>query len=116
MTAPPKHFATSETKVRDYRMLLAQNRMLRSRATGNFRDLLLGIMRDPAMLVYLDNAENVKEDPNENFGRELLELFTMGVGNYTEQDIREASRASLVMPSAVRNTNAQQKRWRRECL
>ena len=87
------HFATSETKVRDYRMLLIQNRMLRARATGNFRDLLLGIMSDPAMLVYLDNGENVKDHPNENFGRELLELFTMGIGNYTEQDIREASRA-----------------------
>ena len=47
-------------------------------------DLLLGIMRDPAMLVYLDNGQNVKDHPNENFGRELLELFTMGVGNYTE--------------------------------
>lgn len=87
------HFATSETKVRDYRMMLVQNRMLRARASGNFRDLLLGIMRDPAMLVYLDNGENVKDHPNENFGRELLELFTLGVGNYTEQDIREASRA-----------------------
>ena len=87
------HFATSETKVRDYRKLLVQNRMLRTRATGNFRDLLLGILRDPAMLVYLDNGKNVKDHPNENFGRELLELFTMGVGNYTETDIREASRA-----------------------
>ncbi len=87
------HFATSESKVRDYRMLLAQNRMLRERATGNFGDILLGIMRDPAMLVYLDNGKNVKEHPNENFGRELLELFTMGVGNYSEKDIREASRA-----------------------
>ena len=87
------HFATSETKVRDYRLLLAQNRTLRRNATGNFRQILLGIMRDPAMLVYLDNGENVKDHPNENFGRELLELFTMGVGNYTEHDIREASRA-----------------------
>lgn len=87
------HFATSESKVRDYRLMLAQNRMLRRLATGSFRDLLLGIMRDPAMLVYLDNGENVKDHPNENFGRELLELFTMGVGNYTERDIREASRA-----------------------
>ena len=87
------HFATSEAKVRDYRMMLVQNRMLRARASGNFRDLLLGIMRDPAMLVYLDNGENVKDHPNENFGRELLELFTLGVGNYIEQDIREASRA-----------------------
>ena len=87
------HFATSETKVRDYRMLLAQNRMLREQATASFREILLGVMRDPAMLVYLDNGENVKDHPNENFGRELLELFTMGVGNYTEHDIREASRA-----------------------
>lgn len=87
------HFATSETKVRDYRMLLAQNRMLRENATASFRTILLDIMRDPAMLVYLDNGENVKDHPNENFGRELLELFTMGVGNYTERDIREASRA-----------------------
>ena len=87
------HFATSEVKTRDYRMMLVQNRMLRALASGNFRDLLLGIMRDPAMLVYLDNGENIKDHPNENFGRELLELFTMGVGNYTEQDIREASRA-----------------------
>lgn len=87
------HFATSETKVRDYRMMLVQNRMLRERASGGFRELLLGIMRDPAMLVYLDNGENIKGHPNENFGRELLELFTLGVGNYTEEDIREASRA-----------------------
>ena len=87
------HFATSETKVRDYRKLLLQNQTLRKHATGNFRDLLLAVMRDPAMLVYLDNGQNVKDHPNENFGRELLELFTMGVGNYTEHDIREASRA-----------------------
>lgn len=87
------HFATSETKVRDYRKLLLQNRTLREHATGNFRELLLAVMRDPAMLVYLDNGQNIKDHPNENFGRELLELFTMGVGNYTEDDIREASRA-----------------------
>lgn len=87
------HFATSEAKVRDYRKLLLQNRTLREHATGNFRDLLMAVMRDPAMLVYLDNGQNVKDHPNENFGRELLELFTMGVGNYTERDIREASRA-----------------------
>ena len=87
------HFATGNTKVRDTRMMLRQNEMLRDNAAGGFRDLLLGILRDPAMLVYLDNRENVKDHPNENFGRELLELFTMGVGNYSEQDIREASRA-----------------------
>ena len=87
------HFATGNSKVRDTRMMERQHLMLRANTAGNFRDLLLGILRDPAMLVYLDNGENVKDHPNENFGRELLELFTMGVGNYTEHDIREASRA-----------------------
>ena len=87
------HFATGNSKVRDTRMMERQHLMLRSNTATNFRDLLLGILRDPAMLVYLDNGENVKDHPNENFGRELLELFTMGVGNYTEHDIREASRA-----------------------
>ena len=93
------HFATSEVKVRDVRKMHMQNRTLRAHATGDFRSLVLAVMRDPAMLVYLDNRENVKDHPNENFGRELLELFTMGLNNlgnasnYTEQDIREASRA-----------------------
>ena len=87
------HFATGENKVRDYRMMLRQNTMLRERASGRLRDLLIGILKDPAMLVFLDNGENVKQHPNENFGRELLELFTMGVGNYTERDVREAARA-----------------------
>jgi uncharacterized protein (DUF1800 family) len=87
------HFATGDAKVRDYRMMLAQNKMLRANASGRLRDLLVGILKDPAMLVYLDNGENVKSHPNENFGRELLELFTMGVGNYGERDVREAARA-----------------------
>jgi hypothetical protein len=87
------HFATGQNKVRDYRMLLQQNRMLRANASGNLRDLLVGILKDPGMLVYLDNGENIKSHPNENFGRELLELFTMGVGNYSERDVREAARA-----------------------
>jgi hypothetical protein len=87
------HFATGENKVRDYRMMLRQNEMLRARASGRFRDLLVGILKDPAMLVYLDNGENIKTHPNENFGRELLELFTMGVGHYSERDVREAARA-----------------------
>ena len=87
------HFATGSGKVRDTRMMLRQNDMLREHADGTFRDLLLGILKDPAMLVYLDNGENRKGHPNENFGRELLELFTLGVGNYTEHDIREGSRA-----------------------
>lgn len=93
------HFATSEVKVRDVRKMHLQNRTLRKHATADFKSLVLAVMRDPAMLVYLDNRENVKDHPNENFGRELLELFTMGLNNlenasnYTEQDIREASRA-----------------------
>jgi uncharacterized protein (DUF1800 family) len=74
-------------------MMLRQNELFRRHASGSFRDLLMGILKDPAMLVFLDNGENVKQHPNENFGRELLELFTMGVGHYTERDIREASRA-----------------------
>ena len=87
------HFATGDAKVRDYRMMRRQNEMLRTNAEGSLRALLVGILKDPAMLVYLDNGENVKAHPNENFGRELLELFTMGVGHYGERDVREAARA-----------------------
>lgn len=87
------HFATGENKTRDYRMMLKQNEMFRSHAAGNLRELLVGILKDPGMLVYLDNGENIKSHPNENFGRELLELFSMGVGNYSERDVREAARA-----------------------
>ena len=87
------HFATSEEKLRDYRKIMLQLETLRAGASGSFRDLLVAIAKDPAMLVYLDAAQNVKGAPNENFGREVMELFTMGVGNYTEDDIREAARA-----------------------
>ena len=87
------HFATGQNKTRDYRMMLRQNLMFRANAAGDLRGLLVGILKDPGMLVYLDNGENVKAHPNENFGRELLELFTMGVGNYSEHDVREAARA-----------------------
>ena len=73
--------------------MLQQNVMFRAQATATSARLLVGILKDPAMLVYLDNGENVKAHPNENFGRELLELFTMGVGNYSEHDVREAARA-----------------------
>ena len=87
------HFATGQNKTRDYRMMFRQNTMLRAQAAGDLRGLLVGILKDPGMLVYLDNGENVKRHPNENFGRELLELFSMGVGHYTERDVREAARA-----------------------
>lgn len=87
------HFATSETKVRDYRKLLLQNKTFRKHATGNFRELLIATAKDPAMLYFLDAGQNVKGAPNENFAREIMELFTLGVGNYDEKDIREAARA-----------------------
>ena len=60
---------------------------------GRFGDLLLEVSRDPAMLIWLDNATNVKDAPNENFAREVMELFTMGRGNYTQQDVTESARA-----------------------
>ena len=87
------HFATTEEKVRDYRKLQIQNELLRQHATGHFRDLMVAVAKDPAMLAFLDAGVNLKGAPNENFAREIMELFTMGVGNYTEQDIKEAARA-----------------------
>ena len=87
------HFASGEDKVRDYRKMLGQVTLFQRHATGNFRELLIAVAQDPAMLVFLDAGQNVKGAPNENFGREVMELFTMGVGNYTEQDIREGARA-----------------------
>lgn len=73
--------------------LYMQNELFRRMVLGNFKELILEISKDPAMLVYLDNRSNRKGRPNENYARELLELFTMGIGNYTEQDIKEAARA-----------------------
>ena len=87
------HFATSEEKVRDYRKIIKQNQMFREKSLSNFKDLLFSTAKDPAMLAYLDAAANVKGAPNENFAREIMELFSMGVGNYTEHDIKEAARA-----------------------
>jgi hypothetical protein len=87
------HFATGADKVRDYRKMLVQLELFHQKGTGNFRELLIAVAQDPAMLVFLDAGQNVKGAPNENFGREVMELFTMGVGNYSEHDIREAARA-----------------------
>ncbi len=69
------------------------NNVLRKHALGNFRDFVKAISKEPAMLNYLNNKQNKKKSPNENFARELMELFTLGVGNYTEKDIKEAARA-----------------------
>ncbi|HLG96008.1 MAG TPA: DUF1800 domain-containing protein [Bryobacteraceae bacterium] len=87
------HFASNEGKVRDYRKLLQQVELFHRQGTGNFGQLLLAVAQDPAMLVFLDAGVNVKGASNENFAREIMELFTMGVGHYTERDIREAARA-----------------------
>src|SRR5215475_12818981 len=87
------HFATGEEKIRDYRKMEQQLALFHRHATGSFRALLIDVARDPAMLAYLDAAQNVKGAPNENFAREVMELFTMGVGHYSERDIREAARA-----------------------
>ncbi len=87
------HFVSSLQKVRPTRLIYRQNLLLRSHALGNFRQLLHAISRDPAMLLYLDNASNRKGQPNENFAREVMELFTLGEGHYSEQDVKEAARA-----------------------
>ena len=87
------HFATAQNKVRDYRKMLLQIETFERHATGNFGELLVAVARDPGMLYYLDAGVNVKGAANENFAREVMELFTMGVGNYSEQDVREAARA-----------------------
>ncbi|MCS7015701.1 MAG: DUF1800 domain-containing protein [Gemmatales bacterium] len=87
------HFATSNTKVNNVGYMLQQNRTLRRYALGSFADMLQAISKDPAMMVWLDTNLSKKGRPNENYARELMELFSLGIGNYTEQDIREAARA-----------------------
>src|SRR5579872_1412885 len=87
------HFASNEAKVRDYRKLLAQLELFQKQGLGNFRDLTVAVAQGPAMLSFLDAGVNAKGASNENFAREIMELFTMGVGHYTEKDIREAARA-----------------------
>ncbi len=87
------HFATSIKKVESVTLMDRQNQTLRTHALGSFAGLLEAIIADPAMLVWLDGGDSKKEKPNENFAREFLELFTLGAGNYSERDIREAARA-----------------------
>ncbi len=87
------HFATSQQKVRSAQLMYRQNALLRREALGNFASLLHAIARDPAMLIYLDNAGSRKQAPNENFAREVMELFTLGEGHYGERDVKEAARA-----------------------
>ncbi|MFE3170843.1 DUF1800 family protein [Amycolatopsis sp. NPDC059090] len=87
------HFATSEQKVRSPRLMLAQNQTLRTLAMGSFTQLAHAMIVDPAMLLWLDGNSNKAGKPNENLAREFMELFALGVGNYTETDVREAARA-----------------------
>lgn len=87
------HFATSRTKVFDPEMMQKQNDLFHGYAQGPFGYMLKNVIRDPAMLIWLDADTNIASHPNENLAREVMELFTMGVGNYTEDDIVEAARA-----------------------
>src|ERR1051325_6874066 len=87
------HFATSVDKVREAYLMWRQNELFRRLATGNWLDMLIEVAQDPAMLIWLDQAQSRKEHPNENFAREVMELFALGEGHYTEKDITEGARA-----------------------
>lgn len=87
------HFATSVLKVKEPYLMWRQNDLFRRQGAGSWRDLLGAVTQDPAMLLWLDQAQSKPDHPNENYARELLELFTLGEGNYTEQDVTESARA-----------------------
>ena len=87
------HFATSAQKVKEAQLMLAQNSSLRAAATGRFPDLAQAMIIDPAMLIWLDGNDNTAAAPNENLSREFMELFSLGPGSYTEDDVRQAARA-----------------------
>lgn len=87
------HFATSNRKLADVAMMRRQNELFRRHARGKFTELLSAVVKDPAVLVWLDADSNRREHPNENLARELMELFTLGVGHYSEDDVKEAARA-----------------------
>ncbi|MBW2940866.1 DUF1800 domain-containing protein [Zhongshania aquimaris] len=87
------HFTSSLAKVPYAALMYEQHNTIHKNALGSFRVLLHSVIRDPAMIMYLDNNNNNKAKPNENLGRELLELFTLGVGNYSEKDVKEVARA-----------------------
>lgn len=99
-------FATSNEKVGSPQLMMQQNQTQRRGASGNFEALVQAMFKDPAMMVWLDSNTNRKGKPNENFSRELMELFTLGIGNYTDVDVREGARAftGWVVDSAAVNT------------
>jgi uncharacterized protein (DUF1800 family) len=87
------HFATSYRTIEDSYHMFLQNQLFRKHALGSYAKLMFDIIRDPAMLKYLNNDESRKDKPNENLAREIMELFSLGVGNYSEKDIKEGARA-----------------------
>lgn len=87
------HFATSIAKIQDAKLMQRQNDLIRQHALGKFGPFLREMSRDASMLIWLDSNQNVKAHPNENYAREIMELFSLGVGNYTEKDVQEAARA-----------------------
>ena len=87
------HFATSQLKVENVSLMAEQNQVFREHGQGKFGELLRKVIKQPAMLIWLDADANRKQHPNENLAREIMELFTLGEGNYTEADIKEAARA-----------------------
>ena len=87
------HFATSNRKVDNVEFMRQQNEIFRDRSRAPFGELLTGVVKHPALLIFLDADANRKEHPNENLGRELMELFSLGVGAYTEADVKDAARA-----------------------
>jgi len=87
------YFTSSYREVKLGGAMIRQNELFRAHALGSFRELLDEVIRDPAMVLYLDNDKNRKGNPNENLARELMELFTLGEGHYTEEDVKEAARA-----------------------
>jgi uncharacterized protein (DUF1800 family) len=87
------HFATSNAKVNDLAAMRRQNETFRDKARAPFGELLTAVVHDPALLVWLDAPANRRGQPNENLARELMELFTLGIGHYTETDVKEAARA-----------------------
>jgi len=87
------HFATSDAKVKDTRLMYGQNKLFRELGRGDYRALFLAVSKEPCMLKWLDGDMNRAGHPNENFAREVMELFGLGIGNYTEGDIQELARA-----------------------
>lgn len=87
------HFATSNAKIQSVRLMHGQYELMRKYALGNFGDLLQEMSKDPAMVIWLDTKGSKKGNPNENYARELMELFSLGIGHYSERDIREAALA-----------------------